>query len=175
MIRPVNRSSIYLSLGVLLPLSCLSLQGEEVPGDPGTADPAQAPVRPPLESGEMMQREIDRRREMTFRHNEMLELAERLYQSGEWDSAQAKFDLVLLQTDSQSQARGFHERARIGKAKCLVAKAMAKKKAGQITEATGLMQQAVELDPLNKSLARLAKEMQEESSRESDPFPLCWI
>ena len=44
-------------------------------------------------SAEMMQREIDRRREETFRLNEILDLADRLYRSGEcvkWNKASGR-------------------------------------------------------------------------------------
>ena len=120
-------------------------------------------------SAEMMQREIDRRRELTFRLNEILDLAERLYGSGEWEHAEAKFNLVLLETDPQDQTNGFYKRARIGKAKCLAAKALAKEDEGKPSEAAGLMQQAVELDPTNKALARQAAELREEGSRQVNP------
>ena len=58
-------------------------------------------------SAEMMQREIDRRREETFRLNEILDLADRLYRSGEWEHAEAKYELVLKGTDAQAQTSGF--------------------------------------------------------------------
>ena len=121
-------------------------------------------------SAEMMQREIDRRRELTFRLNEILDLAERLYDSGEWEHAEAKYNLVLLETDPQAQTGGFYKRAQMGKAKCLTAKAMAKEEEGKLTEAAGLMQQAVELDPQNKALARQAAELREQGNRQANPY-----
>lgn len=124
-----------------------------------------------LDSAEMMQREIDRRKEITFQLNEMLDLADRLYRSGEWDHAEAKYNLVMLQTDPQAQSGGFYQRARIGKARCLVAKALAKEEEGKLTEAAGLLRQATELDPANKTIARKAAEMEESSRRLADPYP----
>jgi general secretion pathway protein D len=118
----------------------------------------------------MMQREIDRRREVTFRLNEMLDLADRLYQSGEWEHAEAKYNLVLLETDPQAQTGGFHKRAKVGKARCLVAKALAKEEEGKLAEAAGLLKQAADLDPTNKALARKAADLQEAGSRASDPY-----
>lgn len=123
-----------------------------------------------LSSAEMMQREIDRRREVTFRLNEMLDLADRLYQSGEWEHAEAKYNLVLLETDPQAQTGGFHKRAKVGKARCLVAKALAKEEEGKLAEAAGLLKQAADLDPTNKALARKAADLQEAGSRASDPY-----
>lgn len=129
----------------------------------------ESPARP-ANSAEMMQREIDRRREMTFRLNEILDLADRLYQSGEWEHAEAKYDLVLRETDVQAQTGGFHKRAQIGKARCLAARALAQEEEGKMPEAAGLLKQAVELDPGNKRLARKAAELQEAGARQADPF-----
>jgi len=117
-----------------------------------------------------MQREIDRRREVTFRLNEMLDLADRLYRSGEWEHAEAKYNLVLLETDPQAQTGGFHKRAQIGKARCLAAQSLAKEEEGKLGEAAGLLKQAAELDPTNKALARKVADLQEEGSRLSDPY-----
>jgi len=125
---------------------------------------------PRMNSAEMMQREIDRRREVTFRLNEMLDLADRLYRSGEWDHAEAKYNLVLLETDPQAQTRGFHKRAQIGKARCLAAQSLAREEEGKLAEAAGLLKQAAELDPTNKALARKAAALQEAGSRRSDPY-----
>lgn len=122
-------------------------------------------------SAEMVQREIDRRRETTFRLNETLDLADRMYRSGEWDHAQAKYDLVLADTDPQTQMGGFYRRAQIGKARCLAAKAMAREEEGKLTEAAGLMKQAAELDPSNRTLARKAAEFMEEGGRQDNPYP----
>ena len=143
----------------------LSAQVSEVPAGMEEA------VRPP-DSTEIMQREIDRRRETTFRLHEMLDLADRLYRSGEWDHAEAKYDLVMLEADPQSPtAGGFHRRAKLGKARCLAAKALDKQQAGNGAEAAGLMRQAAELDPANRSLARKAEDLQERSARQSSSGP----
>lgn len=132
----------------------------------------EAGIPPPhLTAAEMMQREIDRRREETFRLNEMLDLADRLYHSGEWDHAESKYNLVLMETDPQAQTGGFHKRAQIGKARCLAAKALKKEEDGNVVEAAGLLKQASELDPTNKALARKSADLQEAASRLADPFP----
>jgi len=123
-----------------------------------------------LTSAEMTQREIDRRREATFRMNENLDLAERLYLAGEWEHAQAKFRLVMKQTDPQTNTSGFYHRARVGVAKSLAAQALAQEKAGKTAEAAGLMKQAADMDPANAQVAKQAATMQEEASRVSDPF-----
>jgi general secretion pathway protein D len=118
----------------------------------------------------MMQREIDRRREETFRLNEMLDLADRLYRSGEWEHAEAKYELVMKETDVQAQTGGFYQRARIGKARCLAARALVLEAEGKMAEASGLFRQASDLDPTNKAVARKAADLQEAGSRQSDPF-----
>ena len=160
------------SIQKLLPSLIFFLAGPTwaTPNDaPQISDPeASAQMR--MNSPQMMQREIDRRREMTFRLNETLDLADRLYTSGEWDHAEAKYSLVLLQTDPQAQTGGFYQRARIGKAKCLVAKALGKEEAGQLSEASGLLKQASELDPDNKALARKVADLQESGNRQADPY-----
>ena len=121
-------------------------------------------------SAEMTQREIDRRREAIFRLNENLDLAERLYQAGEWEHAQAKFRLVMNQTDPQTTTSGFYHRARTGVAKSLAAQALAMEKEGKTAEAAGLMKQAADLDSTNVLVAKQAATLQEEASRVSDPF-----
>jgi general secretion pathway protein D len=135
-------------------------------------DSASDSVVPPHvpSSAEMTQREIDRRREATFRMNENLDLAERLYSAGEWEHAQAKFRLVMKQTDPQTSTSGFYHRARVGVAKSLAAQALAQEKAGKTAEAAGLMKQAADLDPANAQVAKQAATMQEEASRGADPF-----
>ena len=121
-------------------------------------------------SAELTQREIDRRREATFRLNENLDLAERLYQAGEWEHAQAKFRLVMNQTDPQTTTSGFYHRARTGVAKSLAAQSLAQEKKGNMAEAAGLMKQAADLDPANALVAKQAASYQEEAGRASDPF-----
>jgi general secretion pathway protein D len=124
----------------------------------------------PQSAAELTQREIDRRREVTFRLNENLDLAERLYQAGEWEHAQAKFRLVMQQTDPQTTTAGFYHRARTGVAKSLAAQALAQEKDGKTVEAAGLMKQAADLDPTNSLVAKQAASMQEQAGRTSDPF-----
>ena len=102
--------------------------------------------------------------------NENLDLAERLYLAGEWEHAQAKFRLVMNQTDPQTSTSGFYHRARVGVAKSLAAQALAQEKAGKRAEAAGLMKQAADLDPTNAQVAKQAANMQEEASRVADPF-----
>jgi general secretion pathway protein D len=99
-----------------------------------------------------------------------LDLAERLYQAGEWEHAQAKFRLVMNQTDPQTNTSGFYHRARVGVAKSLAAQALAQEKEGKTAEAAGLMKQAADLDPANAQVAKQAANMQEEASRGADPF-----
>ena len=151
-------------LGTLLLPGALHSQGDVDPAG------AEAVARPP-NSAAMMQREIDRRRELTFRLNEILDLADRLYESGEWDHAEAKYNLVLRETDPQAQTGGFYKRAQIGKARCFAAKALAKEDKGNLAEAAGLWKQAAEIDPTNKAVARKAAEAQEAGSRQANPFP----
>jgi len=124
----------------------------------------------PQSAAEMTQREIDRRREVTFRLNENLDLAERLYQAGEWEHAQAKFRLVMQQTDPQTTTSGFYQRARTGVAKSLAAQALAQEKEGKNVEAAGLMKQAADLDPNNPLVAKQVASMQEQAGRTSNPF-----
>ena len=124
----------------------------------------------PQSAAELTQREIDRRREATFRLNENLDLAERLYQAGEWEHAQAKFRLVMQQTDPQTTTAGFYHRARTGVAKSLAAQALAQEKEGKTVQAAGLMKQAADLDPANSLVAKQAASMQEQAGRASDPF-----
>lgn len=122
-------------------------------------------------SEKIIQQEIERRREAAERIEETLELADRLYQSGEWDHAQSKFELVLLGTQSGGQTDRYYQRARIGKSRCLAAKALDKEEKGNLQEAVGLIRQAQELDPDNKALAKRAESMQEGNARANNPFP----
>ncbi|MDI9396706.1 MAG: hypothetical protein QM531_02775 [Candidatus Pacebacteria bacterium] len=158
----------------VFPLCCLLLFGfSNVPSSAQEAvdSASDSSVAPRFQSSaEMTQREIDRRREATFRLNENLDLAERLYLAGEWEHAQAKFRLVMNQTDPQTSTSGFYHRARVGVAKSLAAQALAQEKAGKTAEAAGLMKQAADLDPANAQVAKQAANMQEEASRGADPF-----
>ena len=132
--------------------------------------PESANASRPQSAAELTQREIDRRREATFRLNENLDLAERLYQAGEWEHAQAKFRLVMQQTDPQTTTAGFYHRARTGVAKSIAAQALAQEKEGKTVEAASLMRQAADLDPSNSLVAKQAASMQEQAGRASDPF-----
>ena len=166
--------AVYLEVVKVLPLCFLLLFGfSTVPtsAQEGVDSASDASVPPRVQSSaEMTQREIDRRREVTFRLNENLDLAERLYQAGEWEHAQAKFRLVMNQTDPQTNTSGFYHRARVGVAKSLAAQALAQEKAGKTAEAAGLMKQAADLDPANAQVAKQAANMHEEASRGADPF-----
>jgi len=166
--------AVYLEVVKVSPLCCLLLLGlsrVSVSAQEAPDSPSDASVSPRVQSSaEMTQREIDRRREVTFRLNENLDLAERLYQAGEWEHAQAKFRLVMNQTDPQTSTSGFYRRARVGVAKSLAAQALAQEKAGKSAEAAGLMKQAADLDPANAQVAKQAASMQEEASRGADPF-----
>ena len=137
----------------------------------GEGETAESPLPPrQVTAAEMTQREIDRRREVTFRLNENLDLAERLYQAGEWEHAQAKFRLVMRQTDPQTATSGFYQRARTGVAKSLAAQALAQEKEGKNAEAAGLMKQASDLDPANPIVAKQSASMQEQAARLADPY-----
>ena len=166
--------AVYLEVVKVLPLCFLLLFGfSNVPtsAQEGVDSASDASVPPRVQSSaEMTQREIDRRREVTFRLNENLDLAERLYQAGEWEHAQAKFRLVMNQTDPQTSTSGFYHRARVGVAKSLAAQALAQEKEGKTAEAAGLMKQAADLDPANAQVAKQAANMQEEASKGADPF-----
>jgi len=156
---------LFLSVGLL------SLLPRSAVGQETTEEANQAEAAPRVQSSaELTQREIDRRREATFRLNENLDLAERLYQAGEWEHAQAKFRLVMNQTDPQTATSGFYHRARTGVAKSLAAQAFAQEKKGNMAEAAGLMKQAADLDPSNAAVAKQAASYQEEAGRTSDPF-----
>ena len=124
----------------------------------------------PMTTDEMTQREIDRRKEGTLRLTENLELAEKLYLAGEWEKAEAKFRLVMRQTDPQANTGGFYQRARTGVAKSLAARALAQQKDGKNAEAAALMKQAADLDPNNRTVAQESAKMQESVTLEADPF-----
>ena len=166
--------AVYLVSVKEFPLCCLLLLGfSDLPtsAQEGVNSASDSSVAPRFQSSaEMTQREIDRRREATFRLNENLDLAERLYLAGEWEHAQAKFRLVMNQTDPQTSTSGFYHRARVGVAKSLAAQALAQEKEGKTAEAAGLMKQAADLDPANAQVAKQAANMQEEASRGADPF-----
>jgi len=124
----------------------------------------------PMTTGQMTQREIDRRKEGTLRLTENLELAEKLYLAGEWEKAEAKFRMVMRQTDPQASTAGFYQRARTGVAKSLAARALVQQKDGKNAEAAALMKQAADLDPNNRTVAQESAKMQESVTLEADPF-----
>jgi general secretion pathway protein D len=171
-LTPYGDGAVYSDL-VRVFLFCLSslcvIQGVWAQeASEALTDSANAPRS--QSAAELTQREIDRRREATFRLNENLDLAERLYQAGEWEHAQAKFRLVMQQTDPQTTTAGFYHRARTGVAKSLAAQALAQEKEGKNVEAAGLMKQAADLDPTNSLVAKQAASMQEQAGRAGDPF-----
>jgi general secretion pathway protein D len=150
---------------LLLLLGLFPIHAEEV-----TEGMDQEEAVRPMTTDEMTQREIDRRKEGTFRLTENLELAEKLYLAGEWEKAEAKFRLVMRQTDPQANTAGFYQRARTGVAKSLAARALAQQKDGKNAEAAALMKQAADLDPNNRTVAQESAKMQESVTLEADPF-----
>jgi len=147
------------------------IQAEELSPPDGTTGENGVKADPMATSDQIMQKEIDRRRETAFRWNEVLDLGERLYQAGEWKHAEAKFRLVLGETDGEAFSAGFHRRAQIGVAKSLAAEALAKKESGNLGEAAVLMKQAEDMDPQNRALSQQAASLQEESSLSNKAFP----
>lgn len=125
----------------------------------------EPPPAKPATMAALTQNEIDRRKEETFRINENLDLAQKLFQSGEWEHALAKYQLIINQTDPQTSTGGFHRKARQGAARCLAAMALAKEEQGALVEAAGLLRQATQMDPQNTTLARRAKAMEERASQ----------
>jgi tetratricopeptide (TPR) repeat protein len=150
---------------LLLLLGLLPIHAEE----PMQGMDQEETVRP-VTTDEMTQREIDRRKEGVLRLTENLELAEKLYLAGEWEKAEAKFRLVMRQTDPQASTAGFYQRARTGVAKSLAARALAEQKDGKNAEAAALMKQAADLDPNNRTVAQESAKMQESVTLEADPF-----
>ena len=119
----------------------------------------------PFTTESLMQREVDRRKENTFRYNEILDSADRLFEAGEWDQAKKKFGFVRAQTSPSGPSAGFHRRARVGLAKCLAAEALQQQDADKPAEAANLMRQASTEDPDNAVLAKQAARMQEAADR----------
>jgi len=135
------------------------------------SEAADPPLALPANTSEIMQKEIDRRRETNIRLTETLDLSERLYRAGQWEAAEAKYQAVLQATSPRGPLSGYYERAKLGLARCLAARALAKKDSGDLAEAAGLMKQASEADPRNRTLARQAKDLQEEAARNQNPYP----
>ena len=90
--------------------------------------------------------------------------------AGESEKAEAKFRLVMRQTDPQTSTAGFYKRARTGVAKSLAARALVKQKEGKNAEAAALMKQAADMDPNNRIVAQESAKMQESVTLEADPF-----
>jgi len=118
-----------------------------------------------------MVREVDRRTSSQIRWADELNLAERLYQDGEWEAAQRKFQLVANEAGPGEGNSGYRDRGRLGVAKCLTAQAIQKEKQGQEGEAAALLRQALQFDPGNKALARQEAQWQEKNQRQQNPFP----
>jgi general secretion pathway protein D len=161
----MTRLILFLAMGLTA-----FLHAEDTLVGSNQGDQEDVPSSTQLSSEQIMQKEIDRRRETTFRWNEMLDLGERLYQAGEWKHGEAKYRLVLGETDGQSFSAGFHRRAQIGVAKCLAAEALAKKEEGKPIEAAVLMKQAEDMDPQNPALAKQSAALLEQSSLSDNPF-----
>lgn len=155
--------TLFCSLGILC-LGVITSLGEEPISDSPT-DPKR------VTSAEVMQREIERRREEVFTLNETLDLAARLYRSEEWDQAKQKYELVLQQTQPEGYLSGFYRRAQTGAAQTLAAMALAKEKEGKLSESAGLMKQAADLDSRNPRVMKEATRLQEKAARQADPFP----
>lgn len=147
-------------------LTCTPFLGAEEP--PVDGDPV-ASAR--LSTGDLMVREVDRRTSSQIRWADELNLAERLYQDGEWEAAQRKFQLVANEAGPGEGNSGYRNRGRLGVAKCLTAQAMQKEKQGQEGEAAALLRQALQFDPGNKALARQEAQWQEKNQRQQNPFP----
>lgn len=147
-------------------LTCTPFLGAEEP--PVDGDPV-ASAR--LSTGDLMVREVDRRTSSQIRWADELNLAERLYQDGEWEAAQRKFQLVANEAGPGEGNSGYRDRGRLGVAKCLTAQAIQKEKQGQEGEAAALLRQALQFDPGNKALARQEAQWQEKNQRQQNPFP----
>lgn len=124
-----------------------------------------------LSTSDLMVREIDRRTSSQIRWADQLTLAERLFQDGEWEGAQRKFQLVVNEVGDGDGNSGYRERGRAGVAKCLTAQAMQKEREGREGEAAALLRQAMQIDPGNTALARQEAQWHEKSQRQKNPFP----
>lgn len=161
-----------LKFGFLLGLVLVYLQGADSRAADAEASGAEeAPLRLPADTTQIMQQEIDRRRETGVRLAESLDLAERLYRAGEWESAETKYRGVMQASGERGPLAGYHQRARLGLARCLAARALVKKDAGNFSEAAALMKEASEADPENRSLARQVQKLQQESAAVQNPYP----
>jgi len=159
-----------LWLGLLFCLLLLREAGLRA-ADAEAPNSEEVPLRLPPDTTQIMQQEIDRRRETGIRLTESLDLAERLYRAGEWESAEAKYRGVMQASSERGPLSGYHERARLGLARCLAARALVKKDSGNFPEAAALMKEASETDPKNRSLVRQAQNLQQESAAVQNPYP----
>jgi len=132
--------------------------------------PEDFPPSVKLTTADLMAREVERRNVSQSLWSEELNQAERLFQDGEWEAAQRKFERVADEAGTAAESSGYRERARVGVAKCLTARAMRSEQEGQTGEAGALLRQASQKDPANKALARKAADLQEKESRRADPF-----
>ena len=154
-------------------LFCLFLGVIFVSLSPVGAEPAPDENALPaasLTTSDLMAREVERRNANRNLWSEDLNQAERLFQDGEWEAAQRKFERVADEAGTVAESSGYRERARVGVAKCLTARAMRSEQEGQTGEAGALLRQASQKDPANKALARKAADLQEKESRRADPF-----
>ena len=144
-------------------VSTAFLGAEEPANSSEGSDKDEVLASSPPTSDQIMQKEIDHRRETAFRWNETLDLAEKLYTAGEWKHAQAKFRLVMAESRGLPYASGYYRRAQLGAAKSLAGEALDMERVGKTGEAAILMKQAEELDPENRALSIQAANLQEKS------------
>ena len=144
-------------------VSTAFLGAEEPANSSEGSDKDEVLASSPPTSDQIMQKEIDHRRETAFRWNETLDLAEKLYTAGEWKHAQAKFRLVIAESRGLPYASGYYRRAQLGAAKSLAGEALDMERVGKTGEAAILMKQAEELDPENRALSIQAANLQEKS------------
>ena len=144
-------------------VSTAFLGAEEPANSSEGSDKDEVLASSPPTSDQIMQKEIDHRRETAFRWNETLDLAEKLYTAGEWKHAQAKFRLVMAESKGLPYASGYYRRAQLGAAKSLAGEALDMERVGKTGEAAILMKQAEELDPENRALSIQAANLQEKS------------
>lgn len=152
------RAFLFLTL-----VSTAFLRAEGPANASEASDKDEAQPSPLLTSDQIMEREIDRRKETSLRWDEMLVLAEKLYTAGEWKHAQAKFRLVMAESRGLPYASGYYRRAQLGAAKSLAGEALDMERNGKTSEAAILMKQAEELDPDNRALSIQAANLQEKS------------
>jgi len=152
-------------LGVLLGLAfCLPCGGM-------AEGAGSSPAASQLTTSDLMAREVERRNAGRNRWAEELAIAERLFQDGEWEAAQRKFQFVAGEVGGGVGPSGYRDRARLGVAKCLTARAMQKEKAGEVAAAAALFQEARSYDPANSALAKQVLRIQEKNQHRLNPYP----